>query len=561
MSAASTVNIVSFGTTYTSAKILVEITGGDGQYEFDELNLVHDGTNIEFLEYGQLTTGNILSPLSSSGYGTYYPYISGSQVKVDFISNAGIGTTTYINTISIGIADTSTSGIGTLEMRHALLKATTTSIASSVSPISSVILDYSGEYSAAYCVVQVTDITNNRHQMSEIVMIDDDVYADPYVTEFGNLETYAGLGTIGGSVTGIGETTQLIFTPLPNIETQVKVYANILRIQDDSRDIVDFNNGTIETVYGNYTGTESDLKRAFNLTHKGAQIFERYFDASSSSVIDISDDTIEIPGHFYVTGEKVTYTNAGAGTTTSVGIATTTISGFGSTDKLPSTLYIVKVNDNKVKVSASATDALLSIPNTLDLTSVGIGSTHKFTAHNQNAKVLISLDNIIQSPVVATSVVSSLSTNTYTTDDILYFTGITSFFGGDLIRIEDEIMKIEAVGVGLTNAVRVRRPWLGTVIAGYSTGTTITKVNGTYNIVDNTLNFVEAPYGNIPIGSITNPPDERDWEGISTSSYFHGRSFMRSGIVNTGNESYYKNYVFDDISSDFDGVERTFTLQ
>ena len=561
VSAASTVNIVSFGTTYTSAKILVEITGGDGQYEFDELNLVHDGTNIEFLEYGQLTTGNILSPLSSSGYGTYYPYISGSQVKVDFISNAGIGTTTYINTISIGIADTSTSGIGTLEMRHALLKATTTSIASSVSPISSVILDYSGEYSAAYCVVQVTDITNNRHQMSEIVMIDDDVYADPYVTEFGNLETYAGLGTIGGSVTGIGETTQLIFTPLPNIETQVKVYANILRIQDDSRDIVDFNNGTIETVYGNYTGTESDLKRAFNLTHKGAQIFERYFDASSSSVIDISDDTIEIPGHFYVTGEKVTYTNAGAGTTTSVGIATTTISGFGSTDKLPSTLYIVKVNDNKVKVSASATDALLSIPNTLDLTSVGIGSTHKFTAHNQNAKVLISLDNIIQSPVVATSVVSSLSTNTYTTDDILYFTGITSFFGGDLIRIEDEIMKIEAVGVGLTNAVRVRRPWLGTVIAGYSTGTTITKVNGTYNIVDNTLNFVEAPYGNIPIGSITNPPDERDWEGISTSSYFHGRSFMRSGIVNTGNESYYKNYVFDDISSDFDGVERTFTLQ
>ena len=561
VAAASTVNIVSLGATYTSAKILVEITGGDGQYELDELNLVHDGTNVEFLEYGQLTTGDIISPLSSSGYGTYYPYISGSQVKIDFIANAGIGTTTYINTISIGIADTSSSGIGTLEMKHALLKATTTSIASSISPTSNVILDYSGEYSAAYCLVQVTDITNNRHQMSEIIMIDDDVYADPYITEFGNLETYAGLGTVGGSVTGIGETTQLTFTPLPNIETQVKVYANILRIQDDSRDIVDLNNGTIETAYGTYTGTESDLKRAFNLTHKGNPIFERYFDGSDSSIVDVSENTIEIPGHFFVTGEKITYTNAGSGTTTSVGIATTTISGFGSTDKLPSTLYIVKINENKVRVSASATDALLSIPNTLDLTSVGIGSTHRFTAHNQNAKVLVSLDNIIQSPVVATSVVSSLSTNTYTTDDILYFTGITSFFGGDLIRIENEIMKIEGVGVGLTNAVRVRRPWLGTVTAGYSTGTTVTKVQGTYNIVDNTLNFVEAPYGNVPIGSITNPPDERDWTGISTSSHFHGRSFMRSGIVNTGNESYYKNYIFNDISSDFDGVERTFTLR
>jgi hypothetical protein len=274
VAAASTVNIVSLGATYTSAKILVEITGGDGQYELDELNLVHDGTNVEFLEYGQLTTGNIISPLSSSGYGTYYPYISGSQVKIDFIANAGIGTTTYINTISVGIADTSSSGIGTLEMKHALLKATTTSIASSISPTSNVILDYSGEYSAAYCLVQVTDITNNRHQMSEIIMIDDDVYADPYITEFGNLETYAGLGTVGGSVTGIGETTQLTFTPLPNIETQVKVYANILRIQDDSRDIVDLNNGTIETAYGTYTGTESDLKRAFNLTHKGFQFLK-----------------------------------------------------------------------------------------------------------------------------------------------------------------------------------------------------------------------------------------------------------------------------------------------
>ncbi len=561
VSAGSTVNIVSLGTTFTSTKVIVEISAGDGQYELDELNLVHDGTDIEFLEYGQLTTGDIISPLSSSGYGTYYPYISGSQLKIDFIANPGIGTTTYINAISVGIANTSSVGVGTLEMKHALLKATTTSIASSVSPTSSVILDYNGEYSAAYCVVQVTDITNNRHQMSEIIMIDDDVYAEPYITEFGNLETYTGLGTIGGSITGIGQTTQLIFTPLPNIETQVKVYANILRIQDDARDIIDLNNGTIETSYGTYTGTESDLKRAFNLTHKGTPIFERYFDGSNPSVVSVSDNTIEIPGHFYVTGEKVTYTNAGSGTTTAIGIATTTISGFGSTDKLPSTLYIVKINENKVRVSASATDALLSIPNTLDITSVGIGSTHKFTAHNQNAKVLVSLDNIIQSPVVATSVVSSLSTNTYTTDDILYFTGITSFFGGDLIRVENEIMKIEAVGVGLTNAVRVRRPWLGTVVAGYSTGTTVTKVRGTYNIVDNTLNFVEAPYGNIPIGSITNPPDERDWSGISTSSHFHGRSFIRSGIVNTGNESYYKNYIFNDISSDFDGVERTFTLR
>jgi len=89
----------------------------------------------------------------------------------------------------------------------------------------------------------------------------------------------------------------------------------------------------------------------------------------------------------------------------------------------------------------------------------------------------------------------------------------------------------------------------------------VTKVDGNYNIVDNTINFIEAPYGNIPISSTTNPPDERDWVGISTGSSFQGRTFLRSGIKGTSNETYYKNYVFDDISSGFDGLTKSFTLK
>ena len=76
-------------------------------------------------------------------------------------------------------------------------------------------------------------------------------------------------------------------------------------------------------------------------------------------------------------------------------------------------------------------------------------------------------------------------------------------------------MVIEGVGIGSTNSIRVRRSWLGTALAGYSTGNLVTKVIGNYNIVDNTLNFVEAPYGNTPLGTSTNPPDERDWVGTT----------------------------------------------
>jgi len=122
-------------------------------------------------------------------------------------------------------------------------------------------------------------------------------------------------------------------------------------------------------------------------------------------------------------------------------------------------------------------------------------------------------------------------------------------------------MRIDSVGIGSTNAIQVKRPWMGSVVSGHSTGSLVTKVTGSYNIIDNTINFVEAPYGNIPIGSTTNPPDERDWVGISTGSSFQGRTFLRSGIKDTSNETYYKNYVFDDISSGFNGLAKSFTLK
>ena len=200
---------------------------------------------------------------------------------------------------------------------------------------------------------------------------------------------------------------------------------------------------------------------------------------------------------------------------------------------MPSNVFAIKLSEDKIKLAETAQKALMGIASSVDLTHVGIGTSHRFVSKNQNSKVLVTLDNIIQSPIVSTAVTTHLDDQVFTTSDIIEFAGITSFFGGDLIKIGNEIMKIEGIGVGNTNSIRVRRSWLGTSLAGYSTGDVITKVIGNYNIVENTLNFVEAPYGNVPIGSITNPPDDRDWTGISTGSHFEGRSFMRSGIPNT----------------------------
>ena len=554
VSSGSTTTIVGIATTYRAAKILVAISDNNKQCEFDELTIIHDGTNVELLEYGQLTS-NPSDAFSTSGLGTYYPYISGSNVNIDFIPNVGVAAT--VNTSQVLFGSNNIVGVGTYEMKHAILSGRSVSIASSTAPTPTIIHESLNVYDVGYAIVQVSDNTNNTHQISEIIFADDD--NELYLTEYAILNTSSGLGTIG--IQTSSGFNALTFTPKPNIDVNVKVYLNSLRYQDDTRSIVSFLGSEVRTNYGTYEGTDSDIRRSFNLTHKNQPIFERSFDGNDSLIVDINSNVVRIPNHFFVSGELVTYNNGGSDSTYSIGIAATSFVGIGITDRLPNQVYIVKVDNNSIKFARSAEDALSTVPKTLDIIGVGAATTHKIISTNQNAKVIVAIDNLIQSPIVSTALTTTLANNAFTTDDLIYFSDTTSFFGGDLIKIGNEIMRIEGVGIGVSNAVRVRRPLLGTVIAGYSTGSLITKVDGDYNIVDNSLNFADAPYGNIPLSTTTNPPNERDWIGISTSSKFQGRVFLRSGTPNSSDETYSKNYVFDSISSQFNGTKKTFTLK
>ena len=185
------------------------------------MNIVHDGTNVEFISYGQLTNHSS-DAFSSSGLGTYYVYKSGSNVNVNFIPNTGIAAT--VSTIRISIANTFSTGIGTFNADYIKFEANSTSIASSTSPVSNVIGEYSNNYDGGYFLVQISDLTNNRHQLSEVVVIDDETTA--YFTEYANLQTYSGLGTMG--VIKTTNKTQLLFTPDSNIDIQAKVCFNSL---------------------------------------------------------------------------------------------------------------------------------------------------------------------------------------------------------------------------------------------------------------------------------------------------------------------------------------------
>ena len=571
VSVGTTTTIVSVGTTYQAAKVLVQIALADGNREFEELSVIHDGTTADLVEYGQLcSSGGGGAYSGTSGFGTYHPYIDGSTLKVDFIPNVSVAAT--VNTIAVAISSEGT-GIGSFGLKNAIIGAISgASIASSGSPTATTVDEYRNDsFNGAYYIVEVSDPDNNQHQLSEILVIDKGPdFTDTFINEFGvltsDLTPYTGLGTFGATVSG--DAVALTFTPTANKNVEVRGFFNHIRNSDsnDPDTDISFTNAFIHSEIANYTGANQDIKRAFGMTYNGNNIFERYIDAEDTSVIGLSpsalvEDAFVIPNHFFVTGEKLSYSTLGAGTSENIGITTVNIPGIGNTDKLPDTVYAIKLDANSIRLASSAENALKTIPEYFEIASVGIGNSHRFTATNQNSKCLIAIDNYIQSPIVSTATTMATANQTFASSDEIYIkSGISSITGGELLQIEDEIVKVRSVGIGSTNIVRVNRAWLGTVRAGYATDTIITKVQGNYNIVNNTLNFVEAPYGNIPIGSTTNPPDERDWTGITTSSTFQARVFLKSGTPGSSNDAYYNNYIFDDASSTFTGTNETFSL-
>ena len=164
-------------------------------------------------------------------------------------------------------------------------------------------------------------------------------------------------------------------------------------------------------------------------------------------------------------------------------------------------------------------------------------------------KALITLDNNIQSPVIQSPVNVKLSFDAALETDFITITGISSFFSGDTIKVNDEFMKIDTVGIGSTNRILVRRGRLNSAIANHSAGDTVTKFLGNYQIVEDTINFTDPPKG------------EKGPSGLTTTSTFAGRVFTRTGIPGGTQETYADNFVFDTVEEQFTGIATNFILK
>ena len=130
--------------------------------------------------------------------------------------------------------------------------------------------------------------------------------------------------------------------------------------------------------------------------------FTLTFDASSSDVVSVANDTLSIGQHRFITGQKVTYSDGGG----------TAITGL--TDG--SFYFIIKEDQTTIKLALTASDA--SNGTAINLTGLGVGSSHtlnvkfdgtntKFKATHSNgtkskitrpAQLILSVNGVIQHP-------------------------------------------------------------------------------------------------------------------------------------------------------------------
>ena len=102
-------------------------------------------------------------------------------MNITFHPGVGIATTGAVNTMYVGLATHTSTGISTTNIIRATLDARTTSISASGSPGVTTISDYATDDDGGYFIVQVTDTTNLRIQLSEVVVVDNFVDAsNPY---------------------------------------------------------------------------------------------------------------------------------------------------------------------------------------------------------------------------------------------------------------------------------------------------------------------------------------------------------------------------------------------
>jgi len=566
------VNSNKFTSLHVNSQVIDTLTN---DMNFVELYVTHDGTNTYTSQYyfdSEYQTSNY----SGNFIGSFAANISSGILSLNYTNDSSNDVDIRSKIVGFG---TTAVGVGTYRFklpgqidefeRTAIYQS---NYSSSVSAASTTVISLNkfnfnavkslvkvsfGSTSALHQIMMVQDTTNAYVQQSPFLAIGSTTGTSIFDSN--------GIGTFGAEYSG--NNFILKFYPDSSITSKIDILSFnqcLYTILDDVNIAPNLEYGKItESVnvsFYNAINGDRVNRTKFNLTSDGYPIFAKTFDPSNTSVLNKSTGVFTIPNHFFSNGERLVYTPKstfiGIGSV-SVGIGSTLNSVGVVTTLLPSEVYAIKISNDRFKLSTRQDYAALGIGVTF--ISNGQGNAHQIEMYKKNEKAIITIDNLVQYPLIYTPISYNLFGNggqINAASSIFALSGISTISPKDILKIDNEYMGIVNVGLGTTNIgpitnsgiislVEVVRGFVGSSASSHTDSTAARIYKGSYNIADNNIFFTESPRGN--------PQIERTSGNLRfETSDFTGRVFLRN--------NYTTNQIYDDISAKFTGIGRTFTL-
>jgi hypothetical protein len=540
--------------------------------DYVDFYVAHDGTDVYYSEFhfddSNSNIGNYI--------GSFSPQLSNGIISLNFsntnsISPGKTGRVRY-SSKTVGFGSTAV-GIGTYRFKFprqrngsestALYESSYTRSSTSTDIIS---FD-STRFSSLKSTVKVG--YGKTIALHQILMIHDgtDVYTTQY--PFLSIGSTSGIGSFGGYFSG--SALKLRFYP---DSTTAGQNLEILTFTEAFYTNLDEVNVPPKLLYSpiseslsiaKYYGVNSLRvdRLNFDLNYNGTPIFKKTFDPEDTDTLDLTTHTFTINNHFFSTGEELIYrpksTFIGVGTAP-MGIGLTANYLGITTNLLPPIVYPIKLDNSRFRLATRKEYATAGIYVTF--TSFGEGNAHELEMVKKNEKSFITISNLAQYPLSYTSNLQTLVGNSGggigIGNTIVALSGIGTVTIENIIKVDDEYMKVINVGFGTTSIgpitftgnvplVQVTRGFCGTASSTHLNGSSARIYKGSYNIVGNEIFFTNPPRGNI-----------FDLVGFDNSNLvrerakFNGRVFLR--------KNYRTNTVYDDFSEKFDGITNTFTL-
>jgi hypothetical protein len=534
--------------------------------EYVEMTTIYDGTNVIETKYDFESTEDDISSLV--GIGTLSAEKSGSNLELYFQSLDGSSVRVNTKTYAFGDYAGGTSTYRYLTKNQSAGSERTAIIDNSVistgteTGFTTTRTYPKDNFSSIKSFVRVA--VNDKIDFHEIINLHDGT--DSYIVESpvvssGRSDNYDTIGEFTSVINGAN--LELRFernTEYSNSDVQ------ITQLDYKFYSFLDELNKPQPLQYGNLLETQSVAKffgvnspnidrTNFRLEYERTPIYAKTFDPADSDILDPATGTFNIDNHFFSTGERLIYTPG----STFIGIGKRAMKTSSNTD-LPTEVYAIKIDNNTFQIASSTSNAETQTQITFNPSDLGEGNAHMLEMYVKNEKTLITVNDLAQYPLLYTGITHNLDVNVGVADSFFSLTGISSLGPQDILKVNDEYMKISNVGIGTTskgpilyfsgdkNIVSVERGVVGSAATTHTLGDVAYLYRGSYNIVGDELHFTNPPRGNI--GDLASK-DERNL--LRARATFQGRTFLR--------KDYSTNDIYDDFSDDFDGKTTSFELK